>query len=132
MIITIEWSLSLLSVSVLNMFIYDLAWLVLFSFIRNGRGSHQTWSYLTLYHIILSYSILSYSILSYLNLSYQIMQYYIILWYLYINMWCDTQCCWLTNNMYYHSIITLILGWLDSSILCCSRRSFGSCKSPTW
>ena len=114
MIITIDWSLSSLSVSVLNMFIYDLVWLVLFLFIRNGRGSHQTSSYLTLYHIILSCSILSELILSY-----HTVLYYIISRYLCINMWCDTQCCWLTNNIYYYSIIILISGWLDSSILCC-------------
>ena len=97
------------------MCVYDLVWLVFFLLIRNGRGSHQTLSYLISYYLILSYLILSYlilyhillySILSYLNLSYHTILCYIIRCYLCINMWCDTQRCWLNKNIYhYYSII---------------------------
>ena len=44
---------------------------------------------------------------SYSILSYHTMLYYIILWSMYINMWCDTQRCWLSNNIYYYSTIIL-------------------------
>ena len=74
-------------------------------------------------------------ILSYLTLLYLILfiiNYYIIWCYLCINIWCDMQCCWLSNNIYYYSIMILISEWYDSFILCCCQRSFGSCKAPTW
>ena len=105
---------------------FDLTRLILFLFIRNGSESHLNSLYFILFYLILSYLTLLYLILFILN-------YYIIWCYLCINMWCDTQCCWLINNIYhYYSIITLISEWLDSSILCCWEWSFGSCKSPTW
>ena len=98
---------------------FNLIWLILFLFIRNGSENH-----LNSLYFFLSYLTLLYLILFILN-------NYVIWCYLCINMWCDTQCCWLTKNIYYYSIITLISVWYDSSTLCCCQRSFGSCKSPT-
>ena len=76
-----------------------------------------------------NYNNLLYFILPNITLSYLfILNYYIIWYYLCISKWCDTQCCCLSYNIYhYHSIITLISVWYDSSILCCWWRSFGNC-----
>ena len=114
---------------------FDLFWFDVTSLHLIWLDSYCSYSFGMVVRAILIYFILSYLILSYLTLLHLILfilNYYIILWYMYINIWYDTQCCWLTNNMYYYSIMILISGWLDSFISCCSGRLCGSCKAPTW
>ena len=125
----IEWLSSLLSF--LSLMCLYLIWLDLCSYSFRMVGGVIK-PYLTLYHIILSYLTLSDPNLTYLILPYYTILYYIILRYLFINMWCDTQCCWLTDSMYYYSIIILISGWYHSSTLCCSWGSCQSCDAATF